>query len=307
MSKFASFKSAKHGEYLYAGNPMFNSDRRHVLTWGGKATPDEDPDMQWEVVDFGDFVGIKSIKHDEWMYAGSPHLDKDRRHVLTWKKAGDPKSDPDMRWKIVNFGDFVGIKSVKHDEWMYAGNPHLDNGRRHVLTYEKSGDPKSDPDMRWIMDHHWLHGKPTAVFSIGWQQIGTLPAGRTTSTVIKVGVTQKDSKKETNSTSFTNTFEVSASYTFPVGATAEAKNSTALALSQIVETMSSTTITYQEEYEENWEVSDKDQKVWGLTMEGVLLAHSPTCGFKHSPYTLFPRICRREWVQIRQQEVRSDW
>ena len=39
-----------------------------------------------------------------------------------------------------------------------------------------------------------------------------------------------DSKKETNST-FTNTFEISASYTFPIGATAEAKAAMSLELS----------------------------------------------------------------------------
>merc|ERR1712106_983792 len=77
-----------------------------------------------------------------------------------------------------------------------------------------------------------------------------------------------DSKKETDSTTFTNTFEGSASYGFPIGATVEAKAAMALELSRVAETMSSTTMTYQEKYEETWEASDKDQQVWGLTMQG---------------------------------------
>ena len=103
MSKFTSFKSARFGEYLYAGNPMYDRDRRYVLTWGGKDNPTTDPDMRWEIVDFGDYVGIKSVKFDEWMYAGNPKLDSDRRHVLTYV-TGDPKSDPDMRWIMDHHG-----------------------------------------------------------------------------------------------------------------------------------------------------------------------------------------------------------
>ena len=147
-----SFKSALHGEYLYAGNPMLDDDRRRVLTWGRKGDPSTDSDMHWRIEHFGDYVGIKSVLHKEWLYAGNAMLDDDRRHALTWKKAGDPKSDMDMRWIIKDFGDYVGIKSVKHNEWLYAGNAMLDGDRRHALTWGGSGNPESDKDMRWIKD-----------------------------------------------------------------------------------------------------------------------------------------------------------
>ena len=47
MASFVSFKSALHGEYLYAGNPMLDDDRRHALTWGGSGNPESDKDMRW--------------------------------------------------------------------------------------------------------------------------------------------------------------------------------------------------------------------------------------------------------------------
>ena len=47
MASFVSFKSALHDEYLYAGNPMLDDDRRHALTWGGSGNPESDKDVRW--------------------------------------------------------------------------------------------------------------------------------------------------------------------------------------------------------------------------------------------------------------------
>jgi len=137
-----------------------------------------------------------------------------------------------------------------------------------AVAFEGAGDTDNNDDVRKVWTS--LDGNAGKIFitSIGWKQIGTIPAGHTTTKEITVGVTQMDSKKETDSTTFTNTFEVSASYGFPIGATVEAKAAMSLELSRVAETMSSTTMTYQEKYEETWEASDKDQQVWGLTMQG---------------------------------------
>ena len=142
---------------------------------------------------------------------------------------------------------------------------------------------KNDDDsgrQKWRISnfHEWGLTPKIVITSIDWAQIGSLPAGRTTAKEIVVGVTQMDSKTVTTGKTFNASFEVSASYTFSIGATAEAKASTSLELSHIVETMKSTTMTYQETITQTWEVSDKNRAVWGLTMQGVLLAHS-LCGF----------------------------
>jgi len=117
-------------------------------------------------------------------------------------------------------------------------------------------------------------GKLITITSIGWKLLGTLPANCETSEEIKVSVIQMDGNTETNSKSFTNTFEISASYGAPVGPNAEAKNTTDLALSQIKERMNSKTFTYQKTSEKKWIASNKNQMIWGLTVQGE-------CGFQY--------------------------
>jgi len=122
MSNPASFKSVKHNEWMYAGYPKLDDDRRHVLTWGQTGSdPSNDPTMQWEIKEYGDYVGIRSIKHNEWMYAGYPKFSDDRRHALTWGQTGsDPSNDPTMRWIMhrdevlvaIEFGE-ANIKAIR--------------------------------------------------------------------------------------------------------------------------------------------------------------------------------------------------
>jgi len=261
--ELVSFKSVKHGEYLYAGIRILDDDRRRVLTWSNKGDPSTDPDMHWRIEHFGDYVGIKSVKHDEWLYAGNPMLERDRRHALTWKKAGDPKSDTDMRWIIKDFGDYVGIKSVRFNEYLFSGNRMLDGDRRHALTWGGSDGPESDKDLRWIKN-----SLTTVITAISWKHIGTLPAGQSTSDETEVGVVRMNSRKETNGSTFKASFEVSASVSHPAGATAAAKASTEMALSHAVETMGSTTLTHRMKSTKTFSSEKFNRKIWGLTVEG---------------------------------------
>jgi len=138
---------------LYVGCPTLDPDRRRVLTWRGPGTPEEHDGMVWEVHEFAGYVGIKSKRHQEWMYAGHSKLDGDRRLLLTWGKEGTPESDPDMRFCLQNFGNYVGILSLKHNEWAYANCPMLDPERRHALTWRAGGDahPSFDESEQWEM------------------------------------------------------------------------------------------------------------------------------------------------------------
>ena len=274
--EFVSFKSAEHGEYLYTSGKMLSDSRRYLLTWGGKSDPSTDTDMHWRIEHFGEYVGIKSILRDEWMYSSGTMLEGQRRYALTWKKAGDPESDPSMRWIVKDFGDYVGIKSVYHNEWLYAGSGKLDDDRRYALTFPR-GDPADDhdggPAKRWIKK-----SLATVITSISWKHIGTLPRNRTSSEEIEVGVTQMNSRKETKGSTFKASFEVGASVSVPAGATAETKASTEAALSRFVETMGSRTLTYKMKSTETWESANYNRRIWGLTMQGVPLADL-LCGF----------------------------
>lgn len=118
--------------------------------------------------------------------------------------------------------------------------------------------------------------------SIEWKQIGTLAARRTTTKKVDIGVTRVNSKKQVKSKTYNASFEVSPTFTWPIGATVAAKAAASTALSSIAESMSSTTMTYKETYTEVREASAKSQNIWGLTMTGVLLADSRCVVFRTS-------------------------
>jgi len=236
------------------GNPGWAG----VATFG-EHTNKEDGRRQWTFQDDGSLT----LEDKRQLYANN----KGWVGAALQDEEGTDNNDPSRRkWTQ----DDKGILTLEDGRQLY-----INHGGWAGVT--RAGEDSNDDDKRkvWkiINDDNKIK-----ITSIAWKQIGTIPAGRTTSKVITVGVTQMDSKKETKSTTFTNTFEVSANYAFPSGASAGVKNATSLAVSRILETMSSTTMTYQQKYTETWEVSDKDRKVWGLTMQGVLLADS-LCGF----------------------------
>lgn len=149
---YRSFKSVKHGAYMYTGKPNLDDKRRHVLCWlESQENPSNDPSMRWEIVQYDGYVGIRSLHHNEWLYAGTHKKEENKRYPLVWRGAGDPETDEDMRWTIEDFGAYSGIKSVRHGEWLYAGKPNYDASRKYCFTYGLEGTPATDPDMRWII------------------------------------------------------------------------------------------------------------------------------------------------------------
>lgn len=92
-------------EWLYADAGL---GRNFVLTNlaspGSPRSPD-DRSMQWEIVDYGAYFGIKNVKIGQWMYAGRDHMSDyggspNKRFVLTRKEQNTPAVD--SRWLILN-------------------------------------------------------------------------------------------------------------------------------------------------------------------------------------------------------------
>merc|ERR1740123_1395543 len=110
--------------------------------------------MRFEIHDYGSYVGIKSVKWNEWMYTNEPKLNDDRRHVLFWGRAGaGPTNDDSMRFKIHDYGSYVGIKSVKWNEWMYTNEPKLNDDRHYALFWCRAGaTPINDESMRFEIE-----------------------------------------------------------------------------------------------------------------------------------------------------------
>ena len=147
---YSGIRSIKHNEWLYVGKPMLDGNRRFALTWNGDGDPSNEVTMRWEIRSFGNYSGLRSIKHNEWLYVGAPKLDENRRYALTWNKEPDtPSKSEFMRWEIRSFGEYYGIRSLKHNEWLYAGEPKLSENCRRALTWGGDGDPSKNGAMRW--------------------------------------------------------------------------------------------------------------------------------------------------------------
>ena len=179
------------------------------------------------------------------------------------------------------YGDFYNITvsggTNKGEKFLSSNAPGWNPTWDVFLHHEDNGSGRqrwriTNSDILELSKHD--PNKPKIdITSIDWQYIRSHPAGSTTSEQIMVGVTETDSEKTTTSKTFSASFTVSASYT-AFGATAAASATTSNSASKIVERMSSTTLSYQKTTTKTWEKSDKDLVIWGLTMYGVLLAHS---------------------------------
>ena len=128
-------------------------DKRRQVTTSIRSNrpfgPQEQGAAQWNIVQRFDTFCIQNVMTKEWMYANASKDDDKRRPVLTYERGfgGDPPQDDlSFRWHFVRFGASFGIKSAKHDEWLY------DNGGSHVLAWVAGGnDPKVDSSASWLI------------------------------------------------------------------------------------------------------------------------------------------------------------
>lgn len=165
---YYGIQSMKTKEFMYAGASRLASERI-ALTWGRRSTPELSTGMRWEFKDFyianysqdlhargHHFYGIQMVGDKKWLCTKSPHEEAVNRHVVVCEDSGDPMTVPEMRWKVIAYhrrGEtFYGIKSDKHNEWLYTATPKLSTYQRRVLTsISHAGTPESSPDMRWVI------------------------------------------------------------------------------------------------------------------------------------------------------------
>eukprot|EP00927_Polykrikos_kofoidii_P006015 TRINITY_DN12428_c1_g2_i1.p1 TRINITY_DN12428_c1_g2~~TRINITY_DN12428_c1_g2_i1.p1 ORF type:complete len:445 (-),score=40.00 TRINITY_DN12428_c1_g2_i1:101-1435(-) len=98
-------------------------------------------------------VTIRNCLHNETMFSADANLDKDRRHVGTWKGNGPPPCPAKAsRWNIIPFGQCFFIQNVLTEEFMYANDPMRDKERRWVLTHSQDGSNLTEkPHFHWVI------------------------------------------------------------------------------------------------------------------------------------------------------------
>eukprot|EP00747_Dinoflagellata_sp_TGD_P122008 gnl/TRDRNA2_/TRDRNA2_173530_c0_seq1.p1 gnl/TRDRNA2_/TRDRNA2_173530_c0~~gnl/TRDRNA2_/TRDRNA2_173530_c0_seq1.p1 ORF type:complete len:134 (+),score=22.84 gnl/TRDRNA2_/TRDRNA2_173530_c0_seq1:71-472(+) len=101
-SRIVTIKNVKQNEFLYAGWPELNSERRYVLTWIPGFNAAADATGQWEATKLGNGTfTLKNVMHNEFMICmNDSKLDPERRHVFTWVPGFDAANDPSGQWEI---------------------------------------------------------------------------------------------------------------------------------------------------------------------------------------------------------------
>eukprot|EP00438_Fugacium_kawagutii_P009204 Skav234296 [mRNA] locus=scaffold2271:238880:240301:+ [translate_table: standard] len=147
LSRNVAFLQHHKKEFLYTGYPK-EGGKTLVLTWGGDETPKDDRDMHFRMVDFGDFVGFQS--KGEWMYVSDTIKGDGDRHKVLIKSDGNPLTNEAMRFKVVDFQNYCGIKCLKIDKWLYASEAKYNSERRFVMCQmNETEGPEQNPKMRW--------------------------------------------------------------------------------------------------------------------------------------------------------------
>jgi hypothetical protein len=167
-------RNVHNGEFLYCGSKTLDEERRHVLTWIGKAN--DDPAMNWEPVPVTDKNNITGYKlknnRGEFLYVGSKCLDDSRRYALTW--VGNAYDDPAMLWKLVPEDKeraLFRIRNIRTGEYLYVGSKTLDSQRRLALTWK--GQANEDPAMVWEVLGLGVAGKTKE--TVDERKVGSIP------------------------------------------------------------------------------------------------------------------------------------
>lgn len=96
-------------------------------------------------------IGLKSKKHGEFMYVNTDKFNSDNHYVLTWMKGGHPETVNTMQFELHGYGKYAGLKNIKNDEWLYAGNAKKGDSRR-VLSWIGKGTPERVDTMQWHIE-----------------------------------------------------------------------------------------------------------------------------------------------------------
>ena len=147
-------KAYKREEFLYVGEPQLDNQSWHVLTHLGDGDPSTENDMRIEITKFkGGYWGIKSVRHNAWIYAGEPNLNDEKKHVLCFNGAGDPMTDNNMRWSVEKMNEGWAIKSVSFDKYVTVSDDWLETDAKRFVTLDlkdNATSPVEDLDKRWV-------------------------------------------------------------------------------------------------------------------------------------------------------------
>ncbi|XP_055856921.1 uncharacterized protein LOC129919860 [Episyrphus balteatus] len=135
-------------QYLYAASTSesHDGDRRNIFTW----YPGDIPvGAFWNINQMGDAFYLKNSEHaDEYLY--SPLADfsfsKDQRYLFTWIPGNN--TDPQSAWGIELDGDFCYIKTIFHNEYLYATDVRYNQLNSYVFTW-KPGSLVRSPEFQW--------------------------------------------------------------------------------------------------------------------------------------------------------------
>ncbi|XP_055904883.1 uncharacterized protein LOC129940534 [Eupeodes corollae] len=135
-------------QYMYAASTAesHDSERRNIFTWYPGDIP---TGAYWHVHRMGDAFYLKNKEHaDEYMY--SPLSDftfsKDQRYAFTWIPGNN--TDPQSAWGVELDGDFCYIKTIYHNEYLYATDVRYNQLNSYVFTW-KPGSLVRSPEFQW--------------------------------------------------------------------------------------------------------------------------------------------------------------
>lgn len=105
--------------------------------------------MRWDIVQGSFGFGIKSVRHNEYVYVGNPMHDDIRRYVLVFT-SGSPATDNDMRFDMIEYEK--DLQSMKFHKAKLVGSPRL-------LSCHEETQKNLKGSMPIYSTYHWQRGK----------------------------------------------------------------------------------------------------------------------------------------------------
>ncbi|KAL6963285.1 sphingomyelin phosphodiesterase [Sarracenia purpurea var. burkii] len=145
-------RNVRYNEYLFVEGPStywYDQNTRYVLTkkGGEKYDANEPGKFVWILERTNDYYQIINLQYKEHLFAdinGSLPIESHRRHILSWRKGGQRTGST---WKLEPEGDYVYIKNVYNNEYLFADfDKKRDEDRRMVFSFIFGGKTE---DSKW--------------------------------------------------------------------------------------------------------------------------------------------------------------
>ncbi|XP_046406135.1 uncharacterized protein LOC124171035 [Ischnura elegans] len=110
--------------------------------------PTDNDDFHWELdmLEKGKYFKIKNIHHDFFLLSSDEKYNSERRHL----GYGTCGHCVDTKWRLEPEGDNFLIRSLSHDNYLYADYNKGNNGKRFVFGWSSNSIPDSvKKERRW--------------------------------------------------------------------------------------------------------------------------------------------------------------